>query len=46
MFGLLDRILIEGTEQFKPINYNEVHKRIEIARSESLDFLKMELGLL
>lgn len=46
LFGLLDRILIEGTEQFKPINYNEVHKRIEIARSESLDFLKMELGLL
>lgn len=46
LFGLSDRILIEGTEQFKPIDYDEVHKRIDIARNESLDFLKMELELL
>ena len=46
LIGLCDRILIEGTEQFKPIDYDEVHKRIGIARNDSLDFLKMELGLL
>lgn len=46
LFGLSDRILIEGTEQFNSIDYDEVHRRIDIARSESLDFLKMELGLL
>lgn len=46
LFGLSDRIMIEGTEKFKPIDYDEVHKRIDIARNESLEFLNMELGLL
>ncbi len=46
LFGLSDRILIEGTEQFKTIEYDEVHRRIGIARNDSFGFLKMELGLL
>lgn len=46
LMGLSDRILIEGNEQFKHIDYGEVLRRIDIARNESLDFLKMELGIL
>ncbi len=46
MFGLNDRILVEGNEKYKPIEYEEVHRIIEVLRSESLKFLEMELELL
>jgi len=44
LFGLSDRVLVNGDEEFnKEINYDEVHSRIDEARKESLEFLKMEL---
>ena len=42
-FGLSDRMLIDGTEGYKVIDYDEVNSRIEIERKKSLAFLKMEL---
>lgn len=46
LFGLSDRMLIDGTEQFEPIDYDTVHKRIAEARTKAHNFLKMELCLL
>ncbi len=46
MFGLSDRMLLTGEESYSKINYVEVHENIEKNREESLEFLKMELGLL
>lgn len=46
LFGLSDRMLINGTEQYESIDYDSVHKRIAEARSRAQDFLKMELNLL
>ena len=46
LFGLSDRMLINGSEQYEPIDYDSVHKRIEEARVRAQDFLKMELSLL
>ena len=45
MIGLIDRMLINGDEQFnKTIDYVDVHGRIEKARKQSLEFLIMELN--
>ncbi len=46
LFGLSDRMLINGSEQYEPIDYDLVHKRISEARAQAQDFLKMELSLL
>lgn len=46
LFGLSDRMLINGTEQFEAIDYDSVHRSIALARAKSLEFLKMELTLL
>ena len=46
LFGLTDRMLINGSEQYEPIDYDAVHKRIADARAKAQDFLKMELSLL
>ena len=46
LFGLSDRMHINGNEQFESIDYDTVHNRIEEARAKAQDFLKMELSLL
>lgn len=46
LFGLSNRTIINGTEQFDKINYAFVHEKIEKARIQALDFLRMELSLL
>lgn len=46
LFNLPDRMLINGTERFKPIDYDVVYERITDARIKAQDFLKMELELL
>ena len=46
LFGLSDRMLINGMKQFEPIDYDSVHKRIAEARTKAQDFLGMELRLL
>lgn len=46
LFGLSDRMLINGLEQFEPIDYASVHKRIAEARAKAQEFLRMELNLL
>lgn len=46
-FGLKDRMLIDGTEEFvKDIDYEKVHARIKEERIESLAFLTNELEIL
>ena len=46
LFGLSDRMLVTGKESFGEIDYDDVHQRIETERRTSMDFLKMEIGLL
>lgn len=46
LFGLSDRMLINGSEQFEPIDYASVHKQIAEARAKAQEFLRMELNLL
>ena len=46
LFGISDRMLINGEENFDDIDYSVVHQNIEKARSSSIDFLNMELELL
>ena len=46
LFGIPDRMLVTGDEKFGEINYEKVHSNIKEARIASMDFLKMELGLL
>ena len=46
LFGLSDRMLMTGLESYSSIDFDDVHKRISIARKESLAFLEMELGFL
>lgn len=46
LFGLSDRMLINGSEQYEQIDYDLVHKRIAGARTKAQEFLKMELSLL
>lgn len=46
LFGMQSSECITGTEAYHDIDYDEVHKNIEIARADSLGFLNRELGLL
>ena len=46
LFGLSDRMLINGNEHCKAVDYASVHERIEKARVQALDFLKIEISLL
>ena len=47
MFGLSDRMLVTGEENFREIiNYDEVHDNIGKEREISISFLKSELELL
>lgn len=46
LFGLPDRMVITGEEQFVEIDYDAVHRKIEAARDKSYEFLKMELEML
>lgn len=45
LFGLSDRMLVDGSEQFEVnIDYDMVHKKIEVARDNSLHFLDDRLS--
>lgn len=47
LFGLSQNLLTDKADRLVIVeNYENVHDRIEIARKESLDFLKKELSLL
>lgn len=46
LMGLKQSRFITGEEEYREINYDEVHDRIGEARDKSLDFLRMELELL
>lgn len=47
LFGLSDRMLVNGTESFRDmIDYDTVHGNIAAARKESIEFLKMELAIM
>lgn len=46
LFGMKESIFVTGNEQYHEIDYTAVHQNIQKARNESLEFLKMELGLL
>lgn len=46
LFGMEKSLLVTGEEQYSEIDYEKVHHNITVARASSLDFLKMELGLL
>jgi len=46
LFGLSDRMLVNGTEQYTEIDYDSVHRRIVEARDTAQEFLRMELSLL
>ena len=45
-FGIGDRLLVNGTEVFKEINYDIVHNIISKKRKDSLKYLEEELMLL
>ena len=44
LFGIRDRMLLTGNEEFNAIDYDCVHNKILEARRVSLDFLRMELS--
>lgn len=47
LFGLSDRIMIDGTEKVAPeVDYDAVHQRIAEARKPAADYLRYALGLL
>ena len=46
LFGLSDRMLVHGEESFAEIDFDVVHRNIMEARTESLEFLQMELNYL
>lgn len=43
LFGLSDRMMLTGEEQYKAIDYKDVHQRISKEREKSLLFLKTAL---
>ena len=45
-FGIEDRLIVSGKENFKEIDYDKVHKIIEEKKKESYDFLEKELLIL
>lgn len=44
LFGLSDRMMVDGGEQYKEIDYEDVHRRIETEREKSLAFLQNALN--
>ncbi len=47
LFGLAGRLIHDGAEyENRKIDFAKVHQRIEVARRQSIEFLKMELSLL
>jgi len=47
LFGLSERLIHDGAEyDDREIDFVKVHERIDIARRQSIEFLKMELSLL
>ena len=47
LFGLSDRLIHDGAEyKDRELNFAKVHERIDAARHQSIEFLKMELSLL
>ena len=47
LFGLSDRLIHDGAEyENREIDFTKVHERIDSARRQSIEFLKMELSLL
>lgn len=47
LFGLQQRMMINGDETFSDtIDYDSVHRRIEVAREESLEFFENSLSML
>lgn len=47
LFGLSDRLIHDGAEyEDREIDFAKVHERIEVARRQSIEFLKLELSLL
>lgn len=46
LFGMEDSLSVTGLEPHHEINYDKVQKNINNARVHSIDFLRMELGLL
>ena len=47
LFGLSDRIMIDGTEKMSPeIDYDSVHQRIAEARKPAAEYLRYALSLL
>lgn len=46
LFGINKSMIVTGWEKYSEIDYDQVHMNIDAARKSSLDFLKMELGLL
>ena len=46
LFGMEKSLFVTGKEIYSDIDYDKVHKDIDVVRRSSLDFLKMELGLL
>ena len=46
LFGLSDRKLISGDETFETIDYEKVYRNLELAREESMDFLRLSLNSL
>lgn len=46
LVGLEDHMLVQGTESFREIDYDDVHCILDTWRKESFDFLDMSLGLL
>ncbi|MBE6133356.1 MAG: polysaccharide pyruvyl transferase family protein [Erysipelotrichaceae bacterium] len=46
IFGIEDRLLLNGSESYKPINWERVSSNIEKERQQSIDFLSKSLKLL
>jgi len=46
LFEIGDRLIVNGDESFKPIDYNKVHKIINDKRNESLDYFEKEVEIL
>ena len=47
LFGLSDRIMINGTEKFPPnVDFNKVHQHIAEARDSAVEYLRYALSLL
>ena len=43
-FGITDRLLINGNENYKPINYKDVNEKISEFRGSSIEYLTKQLN--